>query len=86
MPKIGLYIKLKLLKSFIIWQGRIVQSDWSISGLDFAVMPSAAVAGHYESVNALQNKAKQSKTKESKAKQSKAKQNKTVKTVSTRLF
>ncbi len=34
---------------------RIVQSDWSIWGPDFAVMTSAAVAGHYEIFNALQN-------------------------------
>ncbi len=43
----------------IIWQGRILQSDWSISGPDFAVMPSAAVAGHYDIFNALQNKTEQ---------------------------
>ena len=38
-----------------------MQSDWSIWGLgpDFAVMPSAAVAGHYEIFNALQNKTEQ---------------------------
>ena len=33
--------------------------DWSIRGPDFAVMPSAAVAGHYEIFNALQNKTEQ---------------------------
>ncbi len=38
---------------------RIVQSDWSIWGPDFAVILSAAVAGHYEIFNALQNKTEQ---------------------------
>ena len=47
------------IRTFIIWQGRILQSDWSIRGPDFAVMPSAAVAGHYEIFNALQNKTEQ---------------------------
>ena len=47
---------------FIIWQRRILQSDWSIWGPDFAVMPSAAIAGHYEIFNALQNKTEQNKT------------------------
>ncbi len=43
---------------------RTVQSDWSIWGPDFAVMPSAAVAGHYEIFNAPQNKTKQNRTKQ----------------------
>ncbi len=47
------------LSHIIIWQGRILQSDWSIWGPDFAVMPSAAVAGHYKIFNALQNKTEQ---------------------------
>ena len=38
---------------------RIVQSDWSIWGPDFAVVLSAAVAEHYETFNALQNKTEQ---------------------------
>ncbi len=44
---------------FIIWQGRILQFDRSIWGPDFSVMPSTAVAGHYEIFNALQNKTEQ---------------------------
>ena len=36
-----------------------MQSDLSISGQDFAVMPPAAVAGHCEIFNALQNKTEQ---------------------------
>ena len=42
---------------------RIAQSDWSIWVPDFAVMPSAVVAGHYEIFNALQNKTEQNSEK-----------------------
>ena len=50
-------VSILLYGKHLFW--RIVQSNWSIWGPDFAVMPSAAVAGHYEIFNALQNKTEQ---------------------------
>ena len=57
-----------MLRYIIIWQAFVLtnRSDWSLLGLDFAVMPSAAVAGHYKIFNGLQNKTEQNSENTSK--------------------